>query len=104
MTQLSPEQVKQGLEQQKLTILDVREPWEFAICNLGGKHVPMHEIPVMKAFWNSGDTICVVCKTGKRAEAAANLLNHLYPEIEFVILDGGITAWYASFEPAFEMY
>ena len=100
----TPEELKQQLAGGTTLVLDVREPWEHAICNIGGKHVVMHEIPVAKLDFTPGQEVCVVCKSGKRAEAVANLLATQYPEVNFAILDGGISAWYATFDPTFEMY
>lgn len=104
MKVISPVELKQNIESASIELLDIREPWEHAICNMGGQHVVMDQIPNYPFQWKNSNRVCVICKTGKRAEAAANLLSHQYPEIEFVILEGGITAWYATFEPNYEMY
>ncbi len=104
MKVISPFELKQGIDSSTIALLDIREPWEYAICNIGGLHVVMDQVPKYSFQVDSNKQVCVVCKTGKRAEAVANLLNHRYPEIEFVILEGGITAWFATFEPSYEMY
>lgn len=104
MKLISAADLKQLIESSSIELLDIREPWEHAICNIGGSHVVMHEIPKHPFNWAPNQKVCVICKTGKRAEAAANLLHHQYPQVEFFILDGGITAWYTTFEPFYEMY
>lgn len=104
MTRITPEDAKLQLDEGNCTILDIRELWEFSICNLGGLHIPMHEVPSRAKDWKEGQSVLVICKTGKRAEAVANLLSIEFPSTHFLVLEGGITAWYAAYEPTFEMY
>ena len=49
MTNISPEEVKQRLDDgEKLNLVDVREPYENAEFNIGGKLIPLGKIQSMQ--------------------------------------------------------
>lgn len=95
---------KEMLHAGEISIIDVREPWEVAICSIGGQAIPMHEIPEKVSDLKQEAAYAILCKSGKRAEAVANLLESEFHFSNVTIIDGGITEWYAQFEPTFEMY
>ncbi|HEY4009305.1 MAG TPA: molybdopterin-synthase adenylyltransferase MoeB [Acidobacteriaceae bacterium] len=93
--QLSVEQLKQRLDAgDKPFILDVREPHEYQIVNLGAPLIPVGqlkqrigEIPVGK-----GEEIVVHCKTGGRSQKASLALKAAgFTNVKN--LAGGITGW-----------
>lgn len=74
-------------------LLDVREPWEFRICHLGGSRlIPMGQLPsAMEALDPDRETI-VICHHGIRSRQVARYLE--YQGFECVInLSDGIAAW-----------
>ncbi len=93
--QISVEQLKARLDKgDKPFILDVREPHEYAIVNIGAPLIPvgqvgqrLNELPANKA-----EEIVVHCKTGGRSQRAAQELQTAgYTNVKN--LAGGITAW-----------
>jgi len=93
--QLSVEQLKSRLDKgDKPFILDVREPHEYAIVNIGAPLIPVgqladriSEIPVPKDA-----EIVVHCKSGARSQKASQTLKAAgYTNVSN--LAGGITAW-----------
>ena len=49
MTNITPEEVKQRLDAgEKLNLIDVREPYENAEFNIGGKLIPIGKIQSMQ--------------------------------------------------------
>ncbi len=104
MQKISVQDCKELLNREAVEIIDVREPWEVEICDMGGKHIPMHEITEKVSMMQPENAYVIVCKTGRRAEAVANLLETEYGFEQIFILDGGITEWYAVERPDFEMY
>ena len=85
-------------------ILDVREPWENAICSLAeSRLLPMREIP---SRWNElprDRDIVVLCHHGVRSLQVANFLQsaglgRLYN------LRGGIAAWAAQVDATMARY
>lgn len=85
-------------------LIDIREPWETTICNIGGKLIPMSKIVNEMDNLDKNSSYIILCKTGKRAEAVANLMltDYLFKDIS--ILEGGITEWFANKDSGFEMY
>ena len=86
-------------------VLDVRDPHEYAIVNLGVPQIPLGsleqrlgEIPVAKTA-----EIITHCKTGGRSQKAALLLKqHGYTNVKN--LAGGITAWATEIDPNVPKY
>ncbi len=105
MKHISAFDCKRLADQQIITLIDVREPWEIEICSIQGSlKIPMHTINDEALSLDTRNAYVIVCKTGKRAEAVANLLERDFSFENIQILDGGITEWYKSFEPSFELY
>jgi molybdopterin/thiamine biosynthesis adenylyltransferase/rhodanese-related sulfurtransferase len=93
--QMSVEQLKAEIDAgRKPFILDVREPHEYAIVNIGAPQIPvgqladrLGEIPVAKDA-----EIVVHCKTGGRSQRASETLKAAgFTNVKN--LAGGITAW-----------
>ena len=78
---------------QEFEIVDVREPYEYDACNIGSVHIPMGEICNRIADLPKNKKIVIMCRSGKRAEAVANILMTDYSISNVYILDGGILAW-----------
>jgi rhodanese-related sulfurtransferase len=79
-----------------VTILDVREPDEWAAGHIeGAVHVPMGSVAQRMATDPgpelSGQRIVVTCKAGGRASRVADWLNA--NGFDAVILDGGMLDW-----------
>ena len=78
MELISPENCKLAIEKNEALIVDVRENYEYANCNIGFLHIPMGEINERVKEIPSDKKIIVMCQSGKRAEAVANLLETEY--------------------------
>jgi sulfur-carrier protein adenylyltransferase/sulfurtransferase len=75
-----------------IMILDVRNPDEYAICNLGGHLIPFKELATRLHELNPSQQIIIHCHGGGRSSRATDFLmqqgfKHVYN------LRGGITAW-----------
>ncbi len=104
--QLSVEHLKRRLDAgDKPFILDVREPHEYVIVNLGAPLLPvgqigarLNELPPNKA-----SEIIVHCKTGGRSQKAAQELKaNGYTNVNN--LAGGITAWAERIDTSLPKY
>jgi rhodanese-related sulfurtransferase len=104
MNRISAEECKHLLQAKAAEVIDVREAWEYNICHIGAPNVPMHTVTEAIASWDKTGKYVILCKTGKRAEAVANLLERDYGFTDISILEGGITAWYAAMDPTYEIY
>lgn len=84
-------------------LLDVRNPDEYAVCNLGGHLIPFAELPERLNELNPNQHIVVHCHAGGRsARATAYLLDHGFKHV--TNLRGGITAWANEIDPKMAKY
>ena len=86
-----------------LFILDVREPFEYQIANIGGKLIPQGEVPQRLAEIDRDREIIVHCKAGGRSQRIAEFLKQSgYPEV--VNVAGGILAWSSEIDATVPKY
>jgi sulfur-carrier protein adenylyltransferase/sulfurtransferase len=72
--QISVTELKRRIDAgEDLFILDVREPFEYQIANIGGKLIPQNEVPQRLAEIDRGREIIVHCKSGGRSRRAESL-------------------------------
>lgn len=84
-------------------ILDVRNPDEYALCNLGGHLIPLNELPERLNELNKDQHIIVHCHAGGRSRRATSfLLQHEFKHVSN--LRGGITAWANEIDPTMAKY
>ncbi len=75
-----------------LFILDVREPHEYQICNLGGYLIPLNDLPKRVNELDSSREIIAHCKMGGRSAKAVDFLQKAgFKKVKN--LTGGILAW-----------
>jgi adenylyltransferase/sulfurtransferase len=78
--------------QEDIFILDVREPHEYEICNLGGYLIPLNDLPERVNELDTSKEIVAHCKVGGRsAQAVAFLKKAGFKKIHNLV--GGINAW-----------
>jgi rhodanese-related sulfurtransferase len=86
-------------------LLDVREPWEFAICKLeGSRLVPMRQVPEFAQQLDPQQEIVVICHHGIRSMAVCNYLEQQYGFSGLINLEGGVDAWARQLDPAMATY
>jgi molybdopterin/thiamine biosynthesis adenylyltransferase/rhodanese-related sulfurtransferase len=86
-----------------LFILDVREPHEYQICNLGGHLIPLGELSRRVNELDSSREIVAHCRSGKRsAEAVEFLRSAGFRKV--LNLKGGILAWSDEVDPSVPKY
>jgi len=85
------EHLKKG--EQKLTLLDVREPWEYEICHIDDSIlIPMGQIPNNMDQLGKDNPIVVICHHGIRSQKVAMYLKH-HGFQDIINLTGGVDAW-----------
>jgi len=102
--QLSVKDLKKRVDAgEDLFILDVREPFEYQIANLGGKLIPQGEVPQRLGEIDRNREIIVQCKSGGRSQKIAEFLKQSgYNRV--LNLAGGILAWSAEIDPKVPKY
>lgn len=84
-------------------LLDVREPEEYAICNLNGYLIPLNELPYKHQNLDKSKHIIVHCKSDARSIAAVKLLQNAgFPLVSY--LAGGIQAWSEQIDTTMPRY
>ena len=89
---------------ESVTLLDVREPHELAICKVAGSvDIPMQQVPQRLSELPREGAIVVMCHHGVRSRYAAE---HLIAEgfTKVWNLSGGIDAWSAQIDRAVPRY
>ena len=87
---------------EKPFVLDVREPWEYQVANLGGHLIPQGELPARAGELPRDQTIVVQCKSGGRSQKAAEYLQGQGYQVEN--LAGGILGWASEIDPQVPKY
>ena len=84
-------------------LLDVREPHEYQICNLGGHLIPLNDLPKRVNELDSSREIVVHCKMGGRSAKAVDFLRQSgFTKVKN--LTGGINAWAEKIDPKVPKY
>ncbi len=102
--EIAPRELKSRLDRgDDLFILDVREPHEYQICNLGGQLIPLGELSRRVNELDSSREIVAHCRSGKRsAEAVEFLRSAGFRKV--LNLKGGILAWSDEVDPSVPKY
>ena len=88
----------------KPVLLDVREPWEVALCKLpGSQHIPMHLVPLRSNELNPDDEIVIICHHGRRSMQVGMFLER-QGFSSLINLTGGIAAWADEVDPNLPRY
>jgi sulfur-carrier protein adenylyltransferase/sulfurtransferase len=89
---------------ESLTLLDVREPHEWAISDLpGSMKIPLGTLPARFAELSQDTEIVVYCRTGGRSANAVQFLRQRGYERAFN-LAGGINRWAEQIDPSMARY
>lgn len=90
-------------EKANFLLLDVREPFEHEICNIGGTLIPLPNLQSSLAELDVNKAIVIYCKDDARSiKAAKILIANGYKHIQ--VLSGGILAWIEEIDPSLLRY
>ncbi|CAD7840760.1 MAG: hypothetical protein [Olavius algarvensis Gamma 3 endosymbiont] len=104
MRRMSAAQLAAYLETASPLLLDVREPWEFDICQIDGSiNLPMAQIPQNMMRLQEAQEIVVICHHGIRSQHVIQFLQQQSAG-ELINLDGGVDAWAREVDPAMPVY
>jgi molybdopterin/thiamine biosynthesis adenylyltransferase/rhodanese-related sulfurtransferase len=92
--EISVSELKQKLDAgEDINVLDVREPHEYEVANIGAKLIPLGELPErLIEVESDGGEIAVLCRSGARSARAVKLMQDTgFGRVYNV--KGGILAW-----------
>jgi rhodanese-related sulfurtransferase len=85
-------------------LIDVREPHEFDICNLGGELIPQAEVPHSIDRIEKDKQVIVHCRSGARSGNMVQWLEKNHGFTNLYNLKGGILAWAREIDPDMPTY
>jgi sulfur-carrier protein adenylyltransferase/sulfurtransferase len=102
--EITPRELKARLDRgDDLFILDVREPHEYQICNIGGYLIPLGDLSRRVSELDSSREIVAHCRSGKRSAEASEFLRQAGFR-KVLNLKGGILAWSDEVDPSVPKY
>jgi molybdopterin/thiamine biosynthesis adenylyltransferase/rhodanese-related sulfurtransferase len=102
--QITPVELKRRLDSgEEVFVLDVREPHEYQIVNIGAPLIPLGDLPNRLNELDPNREIVIHCKSGGRSQRAAEFLQKSGFK-NVVNLAGGITAWATDVDPKLPKY
>ncbi len=102
--EMQVEELKRRLDAgEDLFVLDVREPHEYQICNIGGHLIPLGDLPKRVHELDSSREIVAHCRSGVRSAKAVNFLQQA-GFLKVHNLAGGILAWADRVDPKMPKY
>lgn len=95
------ELIDQGADFQ---LIDVREPYEYAIANLDGELIPLGSVSASAHKFSRNKKVIVYCRSGVRSANAIRELENLFGFENLYNLKGGILAWSKEIDAAVPTY
>ena len=101
---LTPQEFRDFVADDEVTLVDVREQWEFDICQIKGAIlIPMGEIAKNYVNLKKDNKIALYCHSGIRSMRVADFL--LSKDFQSIAnLQGGIDAWAQEIDTTVERY
>ncbi len=104
--EITVEELKEKIDKnENFLLLDVREPFEYKVSNLGGKLIPlgdlMNHLDELEEY--KDQEVIVHCRTGGRSARACHILqaNGFHNPKNLV---GGINSWAREIDPSLQVY
>jgi sulfur-carrier protein adenylyltransferase/sulfurtransferase len=87
----------------KVSVLDVREPHEYEVANIGARLIPLAELPERLVELDRDEPLAVHCKSGGRSARAVKLLKEAGFQNVYNVR-GGIDAWSEEIDSSVPKY
>jgi adenylyltransferase/sulfurtransferase len=102
--QITVKELKRRIDAgEDVQLIDVREPYEYQIAQIGGKLIPQNDVPNRLAEIDRGREVIVHCRSGARSQRIAEFLKQQgYTRVANVA--GGILAWADEIDPKVQKY
>ncbi|MGB3635803.1 MAG: ThiF family adenylyltransferase, partial [Rubrobacteraceae bacterium] len=101
--EISVQELKAKMENGGINVLDVREPYEYEISNIGAPLIPLSELPQRYEELDRNEPLAIHCRSGARSANAVKLLQERGFENVYNV-EGGILAWSEEIDPSLPQY
>lgn len=85
-------------------LIDVREPYEFGIAEIGGELMPVGQISTFLPWISRDKKVVIHCRSGVRSARAIRELQSIDRFDNLYNLKGGILAWSQEIDPTVPQY
>ena len=85
-------------------LIDVREPHEYDICNIGGELIPQGDIPSQVDKISKDKMVVLQCRSGGRSGNMVQWLEKNHGFTNLYNLKGGILAWAKEIDTTMPTY
>ena len=92
---ISASELKDAMADKSVELIDIRTEKEREEFNIGGRHVPIHEL---YSYFDKADKSAktvLYCASGKRSGEAVKVIKKKFPEANISSLEGGLKEWMA---------
>jgi rhodanese-related sulfurtransferase len=93
MKSIAAHDLKKRLDQNEVTLIDVRAPKEHQHEHIAGSHLIPLETVSIEQLPNDNKPIVFHCLAGKRSADACRILSETAKDLDIYTLEGGINAW-----------
>lgn len=94
--EVTPEEVKEKIENGGVQVVDIRSPEQFEQGHIPGAiNIPMNELPSRVDEYDWGDDVVVACPIGQSSIQAAKLISSFEDADADAVasMEGGYDAW-----------
>lgn len=103
--EISVRELHELIENKKnFQLIDVREPYEYDIANLGGELAPLKQLEKYANRVATDKPVIVHCRSGKRSQQAIEQLEEKHGFTNLYNLRGGILAWAEEIDKSMAKY
>ena len=105
MKEITVEELKAKIDNNEdFQIIDVREPFEYEVSNIGGENIPLAGVLIEADKISKDKPVIIQCRSGARSAAAIMQLENQFGYTNLYKLKGGIIAWAAEIDPDMPVY
>lgn len=105
MKEISVLELKKKIDDKEdFQLIDVREEYEYDICNLKGELIPMAFVLDNADKISRDKPVVIHCKSGRRSAVIINELEKKFGFTNLYNLKGGILEYAQEIDPSLEQY
>ncbi|MBK7851872.1 MAG: rhodanese-like domain-containing protein [Bacteroidetes bacterium] len=105
MKEITVEELKEKIDRnENFQLIDVRESYEYEICNLNGELIPMSTVLDNMDKIAKDKPVIIHCKSGGRSGVIVMELERRFGMTNLYNLKGGILAYSRNIDPSIPIY